>query len=154
VDQNDRDVIPEIFTKNQILSTMTSNLDGCLSGHPEFAMHVARLAKLRQDTKEFMAYGIFQDNKGLSIEGGVGHAYVSEKGLAVTIGNNSSQGCRIKIQFTPEVLGHQPDPEGLLYIEGITPTQAIAKEKDGLLEMDLVLPAYGSGVWCIPKAER
>jgi len=153
VDQNDRDVIPEIFIKNQILSTMTSNLDGCLSEHPEFAMHVARLARLRQDTKEFIAYGSFQDNKGLSIEGGIGHTYISEKGLAVAIGNPSLQGSRIRIQFSPEALGYEPNLEGLLYVEGIKPARIIADEKDGTLEMDLVLPAYGSGVWCLPKSE-
>jgi hypothetical protein len=154
VNENDRDVIPEIFTKNQIFSTMTSNLDGYLSEYPEFAMHIARLAELRQDTKDFLAHGKFEDNKGLSIEGGLGHAYISENGLAIAVGNKTAQGCRIKIQFSPETLGYKPNPEGLLYIEGIKPTRVIASEKDGTLELDLALPAYGSGVWCIPRDEE
>jgi uncharacterized protein YciI len=151
VNESDRDVIPRVFAMNQIFSTMITNVDGYLSKEPEFAMHIARLAKLRQDTKRFLACGTFLDNRGLRVEGGVGHVYTSSSGLAVAVGNKLEKGCKVQIELTPEILGLKPNKKGLIYIEGISEVEVEAKESDGLLTMEIALPAYGSGVWCIPN---
>ena len=154
VDENDRDVIPEIFAKNQLLALMTTDLDRYLSEEPELASHVARLAKLRGDTKDFVASGTFRDDLGLEVEGGLGYLFTSAKGLAVALGNKESDPQTIRFTLCPEAVGQVPVSHGRLYVEGERAAQAITEDRDGQLELQVSLPAFGSAVWCAAHGEQ
>ena len=150
IDENERDVIARAFAMGCLLALNTREFGGLLSDEPELAAHVARLARLRQDTAAFVAEGRFRDDRGLTLEGGEGYVYTSPAGLAVTLANPSSGPCTVRAALDPQVLGKTPMASGRLHIEDGTVLDVPSKRAAGGLGLEAVLPPFGAAVWCLP----
>jgi hypothetical protein len=58
-----------------------------LSDFPEFAQHVARLARFRERTERFWIDGTFQDDLGFRVSGAFGKVYQTRDEVALMIAN-------------------------------------------------------------------
>jgi hypothetical protein len=58
-----------------------------LSDFPEFAQHLSRLIKLREQTERFWVDGTFQDDIGLQVSGAFGKIYQMRQEVAVFMAN-------------------------------------------------------------------
>ncbi|MFA5865686.1 MAG: hypothetical protein WC975_13495 [Phycisphaerae bacterium] len=150
VDENDQDLMSKVFARGHQFALMTTNMDGMLSDHPAFATRVQRLADLRQKTADFLALGRFRDNRGLTVEGGDAYSYVSEAGLAVALANSKNEEGRLKVRLAPDALDEMPMGSGKLFLEDGSIQEIASVDKNGTLTLEVTLPAYSNGVWCIP----
>lgn len=62
-----------------------------LSGFPEFAEHLARLASFREKTERFWIDGTFQDDVGLRVSGAFGKVYKRRNETAIMIANLTNE---------------------------------------------------------------
>jgi hypothetical protein len=150
INEHERDVIAKAFAQGHLLALNTHQMNGLLSDAPELAAHVARLARLRRETAAYVAEGTFRDNRGITVEGGEGYAYVSEAGLAVSLANPEKRVSSVRVTLSPETLGRQATSGGLYYDEDGTVQEVEPKVHNDGVVLEAKLPPYGAAVWCIP----
>ena len=150
IDENDLDLIAKAFARGNVLSLMTTDLEKLLSDCPELAVRVSRLAKLRKATAPYLAYGMFRDNRGLTIEGATGYVYTSQAGLAVAIANTTEDEASVKVQLSTKNFDKDISGNSILYLEdGSTPDIPL-NYANGSVTMEMSLPPLEVAVWCIP----
>ena len=87
----------------------------------------------------------------LTVEGGLGYVFTSDRGYAVAVGNKERTPQTVRFELSPEALGEKPVQHGQLYVEGEAVSDATARSRDGRLELQVRLPEYGSAVWCAAR---
>jgi hypothetical protein len=146
IDENQRDVIADAFALGSFLAIATQDMAGTLSDAPELAAQVQRLAHLRKATAPFVAHGQFRDNQGLSVKGGKGYAYTSERGLAVTLANGLPQKKLLQVTLDTEQFPDLDLSIYTLYVEGAKPRSIVPNRRGDTLTFRVMLPPYAAAV--------
>jgi len=146
IDENQRDVIANAFALGSFLAVATRDMTGCLSDAPELAAQVKRLAQLRKATAAFVSHGQFLDNRGLTVEGGKGYVYRSERGLAITLANGLPKRKWLRASLNIAHFPKMNDPQCMLHVEGAKPHAVVPQRNGDVLTFRVMLPAYAAGV--------
>ena len=146
IDENQRPAVAEAFAIGSFMAIATRDMTGMLSDAPELAAHVARLAELRKATAPFVSHGRFRDTTGINVEGGLGYAFTSPGGIAVTLANSKGEPARVKLTVRPEELGSAGVCDLTLHVEGAEPARLSGECGEDGLSLDVELPPYGAGV--------
>ena len=146
IDENNRDAIADAFATGSYMAIATKDMTGLLSDAPELAAQVKRLAVLRKATAPFVNHGRFLDNHGLTVEGGKGYVYTSERGLAVTLANSQPKKTTLKVTLSQEKFDRQIGSKCTLYVEGSEPRNVTPRRHRDHWSFTVTLPAYGAGV--------
>lgn len=153
IDENQRDVIAEAFATGSLLAIATRDMTGLLSEEPELAAQIYRLAVLRKATAPFVSQGRFLDNRGLTVEGGKGYLFESERGLAITLANGAARRKKMAVRLDKSVINKLKNgwtARCILYVEGVRPRKIIPQCADiGGEEtwyFNILVPAFAAGV--------
>jgi hypothetical protein len=146
IDENQRECIAEAFATGSLMAIATRDMTGMLSDAPELAAQIARLAELRKATAQFVSHGRFRDNTGITVEGGLGYAFTSPSGAAVTLANSTPEPTKVKLTIQPEELGSPAVGDSMLHLEGAEPVLISPAKESDWLSVEVELPPYGAGV--------
>jgi hypothetical protein len=146
IDENQRDVIADAFAVGSFLAIATRDMTGLLSDAPALAGQVKRLARLRKATAAFISHGQFQDNRGLTVEGGTGYVYASPRGLAITLANGLPKATTLRATLASRKLDPYVASRCTLFVEGEEPRAIVPRRRGEALRFQIRLPARGAGV--------
>ena len=150
-DENQRSRLSKAFAYGAFLAVATRDMTGLLSDEPEFANHVARLGELRRRTVDYVARGRFVDERGLRVSGGVGKAFLSEQGAAVTLANSKKEVAYVDLELDSAKLPELSFAESLILLEGEEVVKAEPTEVGGVWNYQITLPPYAAAVLTIPS---
>ncbi len=140
------EVLSRAFVLGFLMALTTHQLEKSLEEYPEFGQRVAELARLRQVTAEYTAYGRYRDEIGLQAEGALAKVYDSPAGLAVVLGNLDPESRRVRLALDPTAHGRTASGTGELWRQDGTHSAT-----EGL-SVALELPALEVAVWTLPCA--
>lgn len=146
MDENQRDVIAEAFAYGSFFAVATRDMTGRLSDAPAIAKQVARLSDLRRKTAPFVSHGLFRDNKGLRVIGGIGFAYESEAGLAVALANPAPRRKTLQVELDLSAYGGFVPIECQLFRESGEPNSMQPGRQGETWTFPVELPAFQAGI--------
>ena len=152
-DENQRSRLSKAFSYGALLAIATRDMTGLLSANPEYAEHIARLAELRRKTLEYIAHGRFVDQRGLSVNGGSGNVFLSDRGVGVTLANSSDGTAELEITLDPAMLPSLDFEKGVVYFEVGDPAPARPRLEEGMFLFSASLDPYAAAVLTIPTAD-
>jgi len=152
-DENQRSRLAKAFSYGALLAVATRDMTGLLSEAPEFAEHIARLADLRKNTLDYIARGRFVDQRGLSLNGGTGNVFLSDRGVGITLANSSNEAVELKIMLDPAMLPSLDVERGVFYSENGESLDAKPRFVDNRYIFNASLDPYAAAVWTIPTTD-
>ena len=90
----------------------------------------------------------------MSVEGGKGFVYTSERGLAVTLANGQGKPVTMDVRLQPGRLGIEQPNGCMLHVEGRKPIEVRPVRRGGKAGFVVRLPGYGAGVLTLEGPAR
>jgi len=148
------EVLNRAFAMGFLVAFTTGQAEKTLGAYPDFGRHVAQLSELRKRCADYVALARFRDTAGLSAGNLLAHVFEGEAGLAVVMAETNGKPGKGRVVLDTKGFDRRPGKRSMVHFHDGRAIPHENSDKDGRLELEVDLPAFGVAIWTIPCSGR